>query len=246
MGVVVRLAGRRVHALAPTGSDASSEPSGPIQSSADTAPSVNDLIASIAAQSGRTKRRRQRLTLTLLRPTASATASSDNPRSVMKSDKCMGDLVHPTHNIGQADCTSGVVYPGNPEVHRVYMPKAKTKPSPKVRRWRATRLRDWRKAAKLSLEEVCEKLAERPFLIEYTHASLGRVERGEQMPLIELIEALAVIYKSDVTSILNRQPGTPAPKEPDAGELLESFRAAAAEDHPRILTLVKAFKKTGS
>lgn len=126
------------------------------------------------------------------------------------------------------------------------MVQTKRKPVPKSRRWRPTRLRDWRNAAGLSLEAVCEKLAERPFLIEYTHASLGRVERGEQMPLIELIEALAVIYKSDVTSILNRLPGTAQPKEPDAGELLESYRAAAADDRPRILTLVKSFRKTGT
>lgn len=209
MGRIIQLAGWRSHALAPAALISESETSGPIQSSADTAPSVNALIASIAAQSGRTKRRRQRLTLTLLRPTASATASSDNPRSVMKSDKCIGGLVHPTHNLGQEDCTSGVVYPAGAQVHPVYMPTTKPRPAAKVRRWRATRLRDWRKAAGLSLEEVCEKLAERPFLIEYTHASLGRVERGEQMPLIELIEALALIYRSDVNSILNRMPGAP-------------------------------------
>src|SRR5262245_17393248 len=93
MGSVVQFPRRHARAA----SVDSDEDSGPIQSSADTSPEVNDLIASIVPQSGRTKRRRYRFTLTRERPMAAATSSSESSRVDMKSDRCMSPDVHPTH-----------------------------------------------------------------------------------------------------------------------------------------------------
>src|SRR6185295_12390489 len=118
MGIVVQFPR---HARASAEAESVSAARGPSQSSAPTAPPLNALIASTAAQSGRIKRLRYRLTLTRERPIASATASSESSRAAMKSDRCMGDVVHRAHNFGQADCTPGVVSAVGDDVHHVYM-----------------------------------------------------------------------------------------------------------------------------
>lgn len=100
-------------------------------------------------------------------------------------------------------------------------------------RWRRTGIRTWRDAKKLTLEEVAEILGRPPYKIKTTHNSLGRVERGQQMPKIELIEALTKIYDIDIHSLLNRTAGRPRPNEPltlDERELLANLIKKVTQD----------------
>jgi transcriptional regulator with XRE-family HTH domain len=76
-------------------------------------------------------------------------------------------------------------------------------------RWRTNCIRHWRISKGFTLETASEALALAPYHLQYTHNSLGRVENGKQMPKINLIEALATLYETDIDSLLNRRPGGP-------------------------------------
>lgn len=201
MGVVLDY--RRRHARASAGSRSLSGESGPVQSSASTAPPVKALIVSIASQSGRTKRRRYRLTLTRDLPMPAATSSSESLREAMKSERCMAENVHPTHNKGQGPCTPGVVYGLGVPVHHAYMAQAKVvprlKPDP---RYGETQIRAWRKHRGLTLEQLAERIG-------MTHATLSRIERGKQPYNQVLLESLAEALQTDVASLLIRDPADP-------------------------------------
>lgn len=111
------------------------------------------------------------------------------------------------------------MYGSNRPVHPVYMAKNRRL---KVRtivpagelpvRWRKTNIRLWRDAADMTLEEAAEALGRPPIEISTTHASLGRIENGKQMPSAGLLEALLLIYRCpDLDSLLNRTPGEAGP-----------------------------------
>jgi transcriptional regulator with XRE-family HTH domain len=230
----------RRHARASAGSGSAAN--GPDQSSASTAPDVNVLIASIASQSGRTSRRRYRDTLTrdLLMP--SATCSSESPRVAMNSDRCMPADVHPAHIVGQAFCTPDVVPATAPDVHAVYMARATAKkPAEPEKRWRETCIRHWRGTAGLTLEAVSELLAKPPYNLEtgITHTSLQRVETGLQMPKVELIEALAHLYKTDVNSLLNELPTVPQRSRARYGDLADVWDRASPAERAKIIAIAK-------
>jgi transcriptional regulator with XRE-family HTH domain len=71
-------------------------------------------------------------------------------------------------------------------------------------RWRRTCIRFWREYRDYTLEQAAEALER--YHITTTHASLGRIERGRQMPTIEMIEALAALYRTDINRLLNERP----------------------------------------
>lgn len=75
---------------------------------------------------------------------------------------------------------------------------------PKKLFWRKTRIRDWRKAADMTQQNVADALAERS--VELSRESIQRIEAGTQRPLITAIEAMAALFKTDVHSLLNRSP----------------------------------------
>lgn len=81
-------------------------------------------------------------------------------------------------------------------------------------------LRAWREHKGLTLEEVAERVGllgearrgEAAGLnapTSMTHASLSRIERGLQPYNQVLLELLAEIYQTDVSSLLNRNPLDP-------------------------------------
>jgi transcriptional regulator with XRE-family HTH domain len=115
----------------------------------------------------------------------------------------------------------------------MYMAHAKLKQL----RWRPNCIRYWREHRGFTLERAAEALSESPFRLGYTHNSLGRVENGKQMPTIQLIEALAKMYDTDIDSLLNRRPGS-AP-DGSAKNLLEIWDGASVEDRGLILGVAK-------
>lgn len=152
----------------------------------------------------------------------------------------MPGVVHPTHNPGQADCTWGVVLGETISVHPVYMGQGTTA---RGARWRQTNIRHWRGAAGLTLEEASERLSQPPYSLEtgISHASLQRVENGLQMPKVELIEALAHLYGTDIHALLNDLPTTSgAPLDPGVSELTKIWENAEPAERTRIINVVKA------
>lgn len=84
-------------------------------------------------------------------------------------------------------------------------PARKLKFAPRLR-WRETNIRLWRRAAGWTLEAAADRLKQAPYYLKTTHTSLQRLEAGKQMPKIDMIEALASLYKTDITSLLNGEP----------------------------------------
>jgi transcriptional regulator with XRE-family HTH domain len=123
-------------------------------------------------------------------------------------------------------------------------PATKSKPL----RWRTNCIRHWRDFRDgMTLEAAAEALSRPPYNLDYTHNSLGRIENGKQMPTIELIEALARLYRTDIDSLLNRRPET-ADREPapTARGLLQLWDKAAADERGLIIDVARKVVKTGT
>ncbi|NWG25892.1 MAG: helix-turn-helix transcriptional regulator [Pseudorhodoplanes sp.] len=148
------------------------------------------------------------------------------------------------HNSGQGIRAPGVVYASKVAVHPMYMTGSKDL------RWRKTMIRHWREFREFTLEAASEALSRPPYNLDYTHNSLGRVERGMQMPTIELIEALAKLYQTDTHSLLNRRPSdgdaAPGKDAPGAKDLLNLWDRAAPDERGLIFDIVKRVVKTGT
>jgi transcriptional regulator with XRE-family HTH domain len=114
---------------------------------------------------------------------------------------------------------------------------AKKTKKPRALRWRVTRIRYWREYRKMTLMGVAETLAKEPYRLQTSHASLGRLENGRQMPKIGLIEALTKIYETDIDSMLNRLPTVPVEPRPDAAELAALWDEASIEDREKIVSI---------
>lgn len=75
------------------------------------------------------------------------------------------------------------------------------KPKPKARR-RPTFIRAWRKHRELTLENLAERIG-------VTHASLSRIERGEQPYNQDLLDLLAEELRCAPADLLVRDPSDP-------------------------------------
>lgn len=123
-------------------------------------------------------------------------------------------------------------------MHPMYM--AKDKPL----RWRPTQIRAWRDLRNITLEGAAAALAKPPYRIETTHVSLGRVELGKQMPNIGLIEALAILYRTDVYSLLNRAPTHDDAIPGSASEILKLWDMADDDGRHLIANVAKRVVNT--
>ncbi len=103
-------------------------------------------------------------------------------------------------------------------------------------------LREWRKFHKLSLDQVTERVREiaaerypsaagrRSFKkLGATHGNLSRIERGEVPYNQTLLEILAVVYKSDAGSLIERSPKDPAGIQTTWDQIPTERRSLAAD-----------------
>lgn len=109
-------------------------------------------------------------------------------------------------------------------------------------RWRVTCIREWRKFRKFTLESAADALSRAPYGIKITHQSLGRIEKGKQLCKINLIEALAVLYRTDIESLLNRGPEIPDVPATAAG-ILQLWDKAASDERGVIIDVAKRVVK---
>ena len=122
-------------------------------------------------------------------------------------------------------------------MHPVYMAKKPKKPQ--ALPWRITLIRYWRKHRGMTQEGAAAALAKEPYCIETSHPSVGRVEKGKQLPPISYIEALAKLYGTDIDSLLNRLPTVPIESRPDAAEIAALWDEASTEDREKIIAIAK-------
>lgn len=206
MNNVIRFPRKKRHARASAGTGSSAK------SSAVISPPDQSFNLPIVDQSGRTTRRRMRLTVTREQPMASATPSSDSAFAVMKSDRCIGDMYTERTIEVKAICTPGVLYRDNPPVHDVYMPVKKAKKAEKVisrlkrPRFQPTKIKECRENAKLSQDQLAamvgEYLAERGLAKGYSYSMIGRLERGLVRYTQPVMEAIADALGCDVPTLI--------------------------------------------
>lgn len=126
-------------------------------------------------------------------------------------------------------------------VHRLHMANGDKKPG--------HFLRAWREHHDLSLESVAERIVllsqekaaadpeSRPMTM--THATLSRVERGKIPYNQHLLELLAEIYRTDVPSLIMRDPS-----KPDA--IWSIWDTLAPIQREQVVEIAKTLKRTGT
>lgn len=91
---------------------------------------------------------------------------------------------------------------------------AQKKAARKELTWRVTPMRKWREKAGLTQMKAAYALADQPYKIEISYASLGRYERGRQRPKDEIVDAIAKLYGTDAHSLLHRFPSKGSAEQP--------------------------------
>jgi hypothetical protein len=143
-------------------------------------------------------------------------------------------------------CTSSVVYAQNTDVHHVYMGK-KSLPraglgskAPPQKRWRENRISEWRRHydPDFTQQDVADYLAGLTPPIRLDRVSVGRIETGMQMPAIEVIEAMARLYGTDIDSMVNLSP--------QEAEDVQAFKGLSASERKRALRVYRATQDDNS
>lgn len=104
------------------------------------------------------------------------------------------------------------------------------RPKPPSLRWHKNHIGEWREDAELSQQEVADRLADRG--VELDRVSIGRIEGGKQVTTIEVLEAMASLFGTDVHSMINLAPS-------EAREL-SVFASLDARERRRWLRLMQA------
>ena len=143
----------------------------------------------------------------------------------------MSKNVHRAHTAGQVVCTLSDIYAGTGAVHPVHMLQKKVIPQFR-RQFAPTFIRQWREHRGLTLEQLAERIGT-------THASLSRVERGKQPYSQPLLESLASALRTDVSSLLMRDPS-----DPDG--IWSIWDNAKPATRRQIVEIAKTLLKTGN
>lgn len=89
----------------------------------------------------------------------------------------------------------------------------------------------------MTQQEVADALAEMAPPKIYGRNSVTRAEAGKQKPPIDVLEAIASLYGTDVDSMLNLSP--------DEGAPITRFRGYDLKEQQRIIRMVEAGKEAG-
>lgn len=100
------------------------------------------------------------------------------------------------------------------------------------RRRRPTFIKEWRKARKLTQEQLAERL-------DTTKASISRIESGQQSYTQDFLEACAHALQTDPASLLMRNP-----QDPDG--IWTVWEHAKPSERRQIVEIAKTLIKTGT
>lgn len=129
-------------------------------------------------------------------------------------------------------CTPSAVLPDRAAVHDAYMPrKPRQMVKPRLRpQYQRTQIRAWREAKDMSQEELAQKvgdyLAERGISEKgYTHASIGRIERGLIPYSQPIMEAISDALGVPVQALIAQPPPDPGEDPPPShADLLKLWK----------------------
>ncbi len=92
--------------------------------------------------------------------------------------------------------------------------------------YRRTYIREWREHRGLSLRQLADRLEHEPAGKSLSHASLGRIETGQQAYTQPILEAIAVALSVDEYDLLHVHPAK-------AGEVVDITRLLRNLDESR-------------
>lgn len=107
--------------------------------------------------------------------------------------------------------------------------------------YRKTYIREWRQFRGLSLRKLSDRIESEPGITSITHASIQRIEMGEQPYNQETLEALAVALDCSPTDLLNVNPK----KEGKVVDILTELRNLNEDQQRRALAHIQAVKQAG-
>ena len=145
--------------------------------------------------------------------------------------------VHRVHIAVKGFCAHSRMYEKPRQLHPMYMAKKVTTRFRGQTKYRRTFIRQWRENRAMTLEALAERVGEE--IGGFTHSSLSRIERGLQPYSQPILEAIAEALRTDVASLLMRDPSDP--------EAIWSVWDQAKPGERRIIVdLAKTVVKTGT
>ena len=127
--------------------------------------------------------------------------------------------------------TPGVVYRSSPSVHDMHMGKRPTKVTTRLRPlYQRTFIREWRERREMTQEQLADAVGK--YLIDrgikvtgYTHASIGRMERGLIPYSQPVMEGISSALNVPVRALISQRPPEPGEEEPpDPEDLLRLWK----------------------
>lgn len=107
--------------------------------------------------------------------------------------------------------------------------------------YRRTFIREWREFRGLSLRKLADRVESEPGVTSITHASIQRIEMGEQPYTQPTLEALAAALNCEPKDLLNVNPT----KEGKVVDILTELRHMNEEQQRRALVHIQAVKQAG-
>lgn len=110
-----------------------------------------------------------------------------------------------------------------------------TKPPKKPLAWRITKIKLWRKDAKMTHQKVADGLVQIDADLDYDRVSIQRIETGNQRPPVIVLEAMVRLLKApNLTAMLDRTP--------DEAREIAKIEAMEPKERRRLLRLMEAAK----
>jgi transcriptional regulator with XRE-family HTH domain len=193
------------------------------KSSAETSPSVTDLMRAASSQEGELSPRRMRLTVERSDRTSTATSLSSKPLRAIQSESFMA-----TDSASSALCMSSTSASEAVDSKKPGPQSSRMAPIPKPRPKQKTFLRAWREYRGLSQEAAASRIG-----IDRT--TLSKIERGKVPYDQALLERAADAYSCQPADILMRNPSSPI------WTLLDVVRDLPEFQQKQIIGIIKGF-----
>ena len=94
-------------------------------------------------------------------------------------------------------------------------------------------IRAWRKARRLTQKQLAERMEKEPGERLMSYVTVSNIERGDQSPTLEQLNAFALALDVSVTQLIEHDPGK-------NGEIVDLLRLIDDENRATVIAMIKA------
>ena len=94
-------------------------------------------------------------------------------------------------------------------------------------------IRAWRKARRLTQKQLAERMEKEPGERLMSYVTVSNIERGDQSPTLEQLNAFALALDVSVTQLIEHEPGK-------NGEIVDLLRLIDDENRATVIAMIKA------